>query len=84
MASSKTTIAQLPTQEEAHRIIPVTTKDLQDIETLEGSLRPAADNLRANSKLTSGEYCMPVLGVINHFGSIRSFEAGIRRDDCAL
>jgi hypothetical protein len=24
----------------------------------------AADNLRANSKLTAGEYCMPVLGVI--------------------
>ena len=24
----------------------------------------AADNLRAHSKLTSSEYCMPVLGVI--------------------
>jgi len=27
-------------------------------------LNAAADQLRANSKLTSGEYCMPVLGVI--------------------
>ena len=41
------------------------------VEKLEGSLWAAADNLRANSKLTSSEYCMPVLGVINHFGSIR-------------
>ena len=24
------------------------------------------------------------LGVINHFGSTRSFKAGIRRGDCAL
>ena len=31
---------------------------------LEDSLWAAADNLRANSKLTSNEYCMPVLGVI--------------------
>ena len=37
---------------------------LQDIEKLEDSLWEAADNLRANSKLTSSEYCMPVLGVI--------------------
>jgi len=37
---------------------------LNDIEKLEGSLWAAADNLRANSKLTSSEYCMPVLGVI--------------------
>src|SRR5271168_5249868 len=37
---------------------------LQDIEKLEDSLWAAADNLRANSKLTAGEYCMPVLGVI--------------------
>ncbi len=34
------------------------------IETLETSLWAAADNLRANSKLTSSEYCMPVLGII--------------------
>jgi type I restriction enzyme M protein len=37
---------------------------LQNIEQLEAHLWDAADNLRANSKLTAGEYCMPVLGVI--------------------
>jgi len=37
---------------------------LQNIEHLETDLWAAADNLRANSKLTAGEYCMPVLGVI--------------------
>jgi len=37
---------------------------LQNIEHLETDLWDAADNLRANSKLTAGEYCMPVLGVI--------------------
>jgi type I restriction enzyme M protein len=37
---------------------------LQNIEKLEADLWDAADNLRANSKLTAGEYCMPVLGVI--------------------
>src|SRR5689334_18887110 len=31
---------------------------------VEDDLWSAADNLRANSKLTSSEYCMPVLGVI--------------------
>jgi hypothetical protein len=31
---------------------------------LEADLWKAADQLRANSKLTSSEYCMPVLGVI--------------------
>lgn len=36
----------------------------QNIEQLETNLWAAADNLRANSKLTSSEYCMPVLGVI--------------------
>jgi type I restriction enzyme M protein len=38
--------------------------EFRDIERLEASLWDAADNLRANSKLTAGEYCMPVLGVI--------------------
>ncbi|MCP5195741.1 MAG: N-6 DNA methylase [Gammaproteobacteria bacterium] len=37
---------------------------LHNIEQLESSLWEAADQLRANSKLTSSEYCMPVLGVI--------------------
>lgn len=35
-----------------------------NIAHLEADLWDAADNLRANSKLTAGEYCMPVLGVI--------------------
>ncbi len=37
---------------------------MNNIEQLEADLWAAADNLRANSKLTSSEYCMPVLGVI--------------------
>ena len=37
---------------------------LANINRLEKDLWEAADNLRANSKLTSTEYCMPVLGVI--------------------
>lgn len=36
----------------------------KNIENLETHLWSAADNLRANSKLTADEYCMPVLGVI--------------------
>lgn len=36
----------------------------KDIEKLEKDLWAAADNLRANSKLTSNDYFMPVLGVI--------------------
>ena len=35
-----------------------------NIAQLEADLWSAADNLRANSKLTAGEYCMPVLGII--------------------
>lgn len=40
------------------------SNQLQNIEQLEDSLWEAADQLRANSKLTSSEYCMPVLGII--------------------
>src|SRR3989475_10331276 len=36
----------------------------KDIEKLESDLWEAADTLRANSKLTSSDYFMPVLGVI--------------------
>ncbi len=36
----------------------------RDIEKLEKDLWSAADNLRANSKLTSSDYFMPVLGII--------------------
>jgi type I restriction enzyme M protein len=42
----------------------MTEHALSNIEHLETDLWAAADNLRANSKLTSSEYCMPVLGVI--------------------
>src|SRR5262249_9014774 len=34
------------------------------LDKFEGDLGEAADNLRANSKLTSSDYFMPVLGVI--------------------
>jgi type I restriction enzyme M protein len=37
---------------------------LDNLTQIESSLWEAADQLRANSKLTSSEYCMPVLGVI--------------------
>src|SRR5512136_3041442 len=37
---------------------------LASLKSLEADLWEAADQLRANSKLTSSEYCMPVLGVI--------------------
>lgn len=42
----------------------MTLDTLKDIEKLEADLWEAADNLRANSKLTSSDYFMPVLGVI--------------------
>jgi type I restriction enzyme M protein len=42
----------------------MSTNALQNISRIEDSLWEAADQLRANSKLTSSEYCMPVLGVI--------------------
>ena len=38
--------------------------EFANIAQLEADLWSAADNLRANSKLTAGEYCMPVLGII--------------------
>lgn len=37
---------------------------MADIRKLENELWEAADELRANSKLTSQQYCMPVLGLI--------------------
>lgn len=37
---------------------------MADITKLENDLWEAADELRANSKLTSQQYCMPVLGLI--------------------
>src|SRR5947207_14220810 len=41
-----------------------TTDTFKDIEKLETDLWAAADQLRANSKLTSSDYFMPVLGII--------------------
>lgn len=37
---------------------------LQNIAQMGSTLREAADQRRAKSKLTSSEYCMPVLGVV--------------------
>lgn len=37
---------------------------MADIRKIEDELWEAADELRANSKLTSQQYCMPVLGLI--------------------
>jgi len=42
----------------------MTANAMHAIEKIESSLWEAADQLRANSKLTSSEYCMPVLGII--------------------
>jgi len=42
----------------------MTANAFHNISKIEDSLWEAADQLRANSKLTSSEYCMPVLGVI--------------------
>ncbi|MCB1211716.1 MAG: N-6 DNA methylase, partial [Verrucomicrobiales bacterium] len=42
----------------------MTLNAFQDISRLEGTLWEAADQLRANSKLTSSEYCFPILGII--------------------
>lgn len=47
----------------------------KDIAKLEADLWEAADNLRANSKLTSSDYFMPVLGVIFLRHAANRFEA---------
>ena len=51
----------------------------RDIEKLESDLWEAADNLRANSKLTSSDYFMPVLGVIFLRHAANRFEAAHRQ-----
>lgn len=51
----------------------------KDIEKLENDLWEAADNLRANSKLTSSDYFMPVLGVIFLRHAANRFEATTRQ-----
>jgi type I restriction enzyme M protein len=57
----------------------VADSPLGDIEKLEKDLWEAADQLRANSKLTSSEYCMPVLGVIFLRHAANRFEAATRQ-----
>ncbi len=52
---------------------------LKDIERLEADLWEAADNLRANSKLTSSDYFMPVLGIIFLRHAANRFEAASRQ-----
>ena len=52
---------------------------LHDIERLEDSLWGAADQLRANSKLTSSEYCMPVLGIIFLRHATNRYNAAVRQ-----
>ena len=51
----------------------------KNIEKLETDLWEAADNLRANSKLTSSDYCMPVLGVIFLRHAANRFDAAHRQ-----
>jgi type I restriction enzyme M protein len=51
----------------------------KDIEKLEADLWEAADNLRANSKLTSSDYFMPVLGVIFLRHAANRFDAAQRQ-----
>ena len=57
----------------------MTTDTFTDIEKLETDLWEAADNLRANSKLTSSDYFMPVLGVIFLRHAANRFEAATRQ-----
>ncbi len=51
----------------------------KDIEKLETDLWEAADNLRANSKLTSSDYFMPVLGAIFLRHAANRFDAAHRQ-----
>ena len=57
----------------------MTGSTYQDIEKLESNLWEAADNLRANSKLTSSDYFMPVLGVIFLRHAANRFEVAQRQ-----
>src|SRR2546428_3962429 len=57
----------------------MTTDTFKDIEKLETDLWEAADNLRANSKLTSSDYFMPVLGVIFLRHAANRFESAHRQ-----
>jgi type I restriction enzyme M protein len=63
IAASNTKSSPVP-KVAAKPVIRVNQNALENIEKIEDDLWEAADNLRANSKLTSSEYCMPVLGGI--------------------
>jgi type I restriction enzyme M protein len=55
------------------------TDAFKDIEKLEADLWEAADQLRANSKLTSSDYFMPVLGVIVLRHAANRFDAATKQ-----
>jgi type I restriction enzyme M protein len=57
----------------------MTAGRIDNIEKLEADLWSAADNLRANSKLTSSDYFMPVLGVIFLRHAANRFEVASRQ-----
>src|SRR5213596_941299 len=57
----------------------MTLDSLKDIEKFEADLWEAADNLRANSKLTSSDYFMPVLGIIFLRHAANRFNAAHRQ-----
>ena len=57
----------------------MTSDTFKDVEKLETDLWEAADNLRANSKLTSSDYFMPVLGVIFLRHAANRFEVAHRQ-----
>lgn len=57
----------------------MTANPLHNLEQLEADLWEAADQLRANSKLTSTEYYMPVLGIIFLRHAFNRYEAATRQ-----
>src|SRR5712691_516283 len=54
---------------------------MDNLSKFEADLWEAADNLRANSKLTSSDYFMPVLGVIFLRHAANRFDAAQRQID---
>jgi len=57
----------------------MTPSEFDSISRLEAELWSAADNLRANSKLTSSEYCMPVLGIIFLRHASNRYDAALKQ-----
>src|SRR4051812_22486534 len=77
MARSKAAVESVPAA--APPLPAVSADPLKDIEQFERRLWEAADNLRANSKLTSSEYCMPVLGIIFLRHATNRYDAASRQ-----